>query len=164
MKRFSERVDESSDSESDIIPATPKPLEESSSSSSTLYIWAKNNNATYNGEKFEGMTLPRGLSNGGNYVDPSRAAIENKETVKDLGVYVSNSCLFSEHIKIYVRETQKIAAWLLRTFLSRDKWVLKGWAKPLFCVNPEKGWRIWNCIASRGEGKGSSSFACIGLC
>ena len=109
----------------------------------TLYNWARNNNATYNGEKFEGMTFPTGLSSGGSYVDPSGATIENKEIVKDLGVYVSNSCVFTEHIKIYVRETQKIAAWTLRTFLSRDKWVLKVLLQSLIVPKVEYASIIW---------------------
>ena len=91
----------------------------------TLYEWAERNNAKFNGEKFEGMSFPEGPESNRTYLTPDNLVIKNKKIIKDLGVYFSNNCQFSEHIKIYVKETQKIAAWNLRTFLSRELRVLK---------------------------------------
>ena len=108
-----------------------------------LYCWATDNNATFNGEKFEGMSFPTGLRAGRTYTDPNGKIIENKGTVKDLGVYVSSSCQFSEHIKIYVKETKRIAAWTLRAFLTRDKWVLKVLLQSLIVPKIEYASIIW---------------------
>ena len=109
----------------------------------SLYNWADENNATFNGEKFEGISYPLGLSAQRIYKDPNNQPIQNKELIKDLGVYISSDGTFKEHIKIYVKETQKIAAWTLRTFLSREKRVMKVLLKQLIIPKIEYASVVW---------------------
>ena len=47
------------------------------------------------------------------YVTPNLACIEEKETLRDLGVIMSNDASFSSHVE------QK-SRWILRTFQSRQ--------------------------------------------
>ena len=116
----------------------------------SLYVWAEDNNATYNGEKFEGMSFPLGLDSNHTYKGPDNLDIKNKNLIKDLGVYISNNCLFTEHIKIYVKATQMIAAWTLRTFLCREKVVLKVLLKILIVPKIEYASIIW-CPFDKGH-------------
>ena len=89
------------------------------------------------------MSFPSGLQSQRVYKTPDDQDIVNKETIKDLGVYISSSGSFKEHIKIYVKETQKIAAWTLRTFLSREKRVLKVLLKQLIVPKIEYASAVW---------------------
>ena len=109
----------------------------------SLYKWAEDNNASFNGDKFEGISYPLGLASKRVYTAPNNIHIKNKETIKDLGVYISSNCTYTEHIKIYVKETQKIAAWTLRTFLTREKRVLKVLLKQLIVPKIEYASVIW---------------------
>ena len=109
----------------------------------SLYAWAEKNNKAFNGDKFEGMSLPSGLDDQRTYTTPENVDIKMKGLIKDLGVYVSSNCQFSEHIKIYVKETQKIAAWTLRTFLCRERKVLKVLLKMLIVPKIEYASIIW---------------------
>ncbi len=109
----------------------------------TLYAWTENNNASFNDEKFEGISFPFGLLSNRIYKSSTNKDIENKETIKDLGVYISSDCTFSEHIKIYVKATQKIAAWTLRTFVSRETRVLKVLLKSLIVPKIEYASVVW---------------------
>ena len=108
-----------------------------------LYEWAETNNAMFNGEKFEGISFPGGLQGSRTYKAPGNINILNKEHIKDLGVYISNNCQFAEHIKITVKETQKIAAWTLRAFLSREKAVLKVLLQMLVVPKIEYASIVW---------------------
>ena len=108
-----------------------------------LYRWAETNNAVFNGEKFEGISFPLGLQSSRKYKAPGNIDILNKEHIKDLGVYVSSNCQFSEHIKITVKETQKIAAWTLRAFLCREKAVLKVLLQMLVVPKIEYASVVW---------------------
>ena len=108
-----------------------------------LYTWAEINNAKFNGKKFEGMANIMNNVTIGQYMSPDNLPIEMKETIKDLGVNISADLSFTEHIKITVKETQKIAAWTLRTFNTRSKEVLKTLLQSLIIPKIEYASIIW---------------------
>ena len=72
----------------------------------SLYKWTEKNNAVFNCDKFEGISYPDGVDGSRIYKSPDNLDIENKDTIKDLGVYISSDFTFSEHIKIAVKETK----------------------------------------------------------
>ena len=53
------------------------------------------------------------------YTTPTGKVIETKETVKDLGVYMSNDCLFKVQINNVIEKAKNIISWILRSFRSR---------------------------------------------
>ena len=77
-----------------------------------LYQWALRNNMEYNGPKFEATTF--GKESKRCYKAPDGKPIQRKDTIKDLGVYVSNDLDFNEHINITVKGGQRVANWTLR--------------------------------------------------
>ena len=46
--------------------------------------------------------------------------IEEKDYLKDLGVWMSKDRTFSEHIQKVIKTAKQMSGWILRTFLSRD--------------------------------------------
>ena len=49
----------------------------------SLYEWADDNNATFNGEKFEGMSFPLGLDSNHTYKAPDNLDIKSKKLIDD---------------------------------------------------------------------------------
>ena len=88
-----------------------------------LYEWADLNNKSFNDDKFE--HLPFGPPNNRVYTAPSGTVIKKKDHVKDLGVHMSGSCSFDYHISSLVKTAMQVSAWILRTFLTREKFALK---------------------------------------
>ena len=88
-----------------------------------LYEWADLNNKSFNDDKFE--HLPFGKPNNRVYTSPSGSEIKKKEHVKDLGVHMSGTCSFDFHINSIVKTAMQVSAWILRTFLTRDKFAMK---------------------------------------
>ena len=56
----------------------------------------------------------------GEYLTPSGAEITPSNTVRDLGVHLSNDCSWTHHVSIISAEASKMAAWVLGT-LNRDR-------------------------------------------
>ena len=65
-----------------------------------VYVWAEENKMEFNAEKFEIMRFGNNdpLKNCTSYTSPSGAKIQEKENLRDLGVIMSNSLKFNEHI------------------------------------------------------------------
>merc|ERR1712121_383806 len=87
-----------------------------------IYRWAEKNKIKFNEKKFEQMAhgLLKGVT-----IDPYKASsgedIEIKETVKDLGVLVTNDLMFKEHIGKITTECQVIMADIMRTFSIQER-------------------------------------------
>ena len=56
----------------------------------------------------------------GEYLTPSGAEITPSDTVRDLGVHLSNDCSWTHHVSIIAAEAGKMAAWVLGTFRDRS--------------------------------------------
>ena len=91
-----------------------------------IYNWAENNNMKFNDNKFKlisfGLSLL--LQNRRIYFGPDGSEIEKKSHVKDLGVFISNNCTFSEHINKVCSKARDMCSWILRTFCSRTPLVM----------------------------------------
>ena len=54
------------------------------------------------------------------YKTPSGKIITTKKDVKDLGVIMSDSGLFRNHIDNVVEKAKNLTSWILRAFKTRD--------------------------------------------
>ena len=53
------------------------------------------------------------------YKSTDKALIEQKQTAKDLGIYMSSNLKFTDHIDNLVSKCRQLIGWILRTFRSR---------------------------------------------
>ena len=78
------------------------------------------------------------------YTTPSGLIINKKEHVRDLGVYMSSNNSFDYHISTCVKGAKQVSAWILRTFLSRDKFEMKVLLKSILVPNCEYASVLWS--------------------
>ena len=107
-----------------------------------LYDWAEENNKAFNGDKFEHMGF--GDESERNYTAPSVLPIKKKEHIKDLGVYISSNLSFNYHIATLAKSAQQVSAWILRTFLTREKRVMKVLLQSLLVPKCEYASVVWS--------------------
>ena len=106
-----------------------------------LYDWAVRNNAAYNEKKFEQLT--HGPESERRYTTPTGALITLKTSVRDLGVHFTGNGKFHEHINHIVKAATNVAAWVLRTFVTRNKWVMKVLLQSLVVPHLEYACPVW---------------------
>lgn len=88
----------------------------------TVYQWAKTNNMEFNSDKFEMLHYPSDSTpNEAKYAADDLREIEEKDSLRDLGITMSNSATFSEHINKKVQSMLSKCGWILRTFKARKK-------------------------------------------
>ena len=80
----------------------------------------------FNDVKFEVLRYGKNkiLKETSNYLSNTGQVISEKEYVKDLGVYMSNTADFSEHINRVTTTANQLSSWILRTFKSRNAEVM----------------------------------------
>ena len=85
-----------------------------------VYPWAPKNNMCLNGDKFEHHRIGNNLNiEKHSYMDPNGEVINEKEYIKDLGVYISSDLSWTRQINEVVSKTTSMAGWALRTFRTR---------------------------------------------
>ena len=86
---------------------------------STIYQWANRANMKFNSLKFEhlhyGKPAPYCT-----YYDSGGQQIEEKSSVRDLGILVSNSGKYKDHINSMVQKARQTMGWILRSFKTRN--------------------------------------------
>ena len=85
----------------------------------SIYKWIETNNMKLNGEKFEHLHYGR-TSTDNIYSTHTGENIKPTKQVKDLRVTMSSDAKFSTHITNMVAQAQKLSAWILRTFKTRQ--------------------------------------------
>jgi len=92
-----------------------------------IYQWAQDNNMTFNSKKLELLRYGNNstLKAESSYISPDGSLIPEKAHVKDLGVMMSNTGTFSEHINTVCQKARDMCSWILRTFKSRSPEVMK---------------------------------------
>ena len=87
-----------------------------------IYEWAEKNNMEFNSLKFEVLRYGRdeALKIFTNYLSSYSTVIDQKSSVRDLGVIMSADASFTEHINHVVDTAKKTISAILRTFKSRD--------------------------------------------
>ena len=111
------RMGHSTDSPSDVI--------ELQNDLNAVYQWTENNNMQLHGDKFEHLHYSgkaiRDRQPAHPYISSSGLVIEEKLHVeKDLGVIMSNSASFEKQVSQVIADANSQAAWVLRTFSTRD--------------------------------------------
>jgi hypothetical protein len=86
-----------------------------------IYEWTIRNNMELNDIKFEALQYGKNeeIKSTSKYTTPTGKTIDTKEYVKDLGVYMSNDCLFKVQIHAVIEKAKNIISWILRSFKSR---------------------------------------------
>ena len=92
-----------------------------------LYRWQDENNMKYNGSKFQLLRIGKNCQWKDNilFTEGMEDVILPKEYVKDLGVQVDDQANYSVQLKEAVKKTKRKAAWVLRTFISRDREMMR---------------------------------------
>ena len=93
-----------------------------------LYEWQVQNNMLFNGNKFEVLRYGKNkiLKESTSYLTPNcEEIIEEKESLRDLGIIMSNDGSFSSHVEFVCSKVKQKSGWILRTFQSRKTYFLK---------------------------------------
>ena len=93
-----------------------------------LYSWQSKNNMLFNSTKFEVMRYGANsdLKKSTSYFTPDfENIIEEKSSLRDLGIILSNDASFSNHVEHVCTKVRQKSSWVLRTFCSRQTWFLK---------------------------------------
>ena len=96
----------------------------------TIYAWADRVNMAFNGDKFECLRYWPDPDIGAvftaefPYLDEDGKLIQEKTTLKDLGIQMSSDLTFSKHIDKVTTSCIKLVGWVTRTFKSRSVTVM----------------------------------------
>jgi hypothetical protein len=88
-----------------------------------MYSWAEDVGMEFNAGKFELLRFWPTREDAPDilYMAPDGSPIEEKESLRDLGVRVSTDLTFSEQINLAVQSGNCMAGWALRTFRGRGR-------------------------------------------
>ena len=92
----------------------------------TVFSWAEEVGMVFNAGKFELLRfwLDREAAPDVLYLSPEGGPIEEKESLRDLGVRINTDLSFSDQIDMTVNSASKMAGWALRTFRRRGKYLM----------------------------------------
>ena len=121
----------------------------------TVYLWTETNNMELHGDKFEHMHYSgkslKDRQPAQEYVSSSGTKIDVKQHVeRDLGVIMSNDGTFKKQITKVITDAKSQAAWVLRTFASRDKQTMLTLYKSLIQCKLDYCSQLWSPV-SKGE-------------
>ena len=108
-----------------------------------IYKWALDNNMMLNGKKFEHIHYGKNNKSNGYFTEHSKI-IEEKSTVKDLGVVLTDDTSFKQHINNMIKKATELIGWVLRTFKSRSKEVMTTLWKSLIIPHLDYCSQLWN--------------------
>ena len=110
-----------------------------------VYSWAVDNNMVFNNDKFELLRYnTSAVQVPFQYIDCDNEFILEKDSVKDLGVLMTNNGKFSSHIQNVCSSMKKMSGWILRTFKSRSKLVMLTTWKSLVLPLHDYCSQLWN--------------------
>jgi hypothetical protein len=114
-----------------------------------IYDWSEKNNSEFNSIKFESLRYGKNeeLKNSTTYITPQWELIEDKQTVKDLGITMANNCSFQQHITNITESAKRMSAWVLRTFTTRERTPMMTLYKSLVRPLVEYSSVLWTPIA-----------------
>jgi hypothetical protein len=93
----------------------------------TIYKWQQINNMQFNENKFELLRYGKNqhIKDSTSYYGPNGRTIERTECVKDLGVKMSDTLRFTDHIETICTKVRQKCGWIIRTFHARDLHTMK---------------------------------------
>ena len=92
-----------------------------------IYSWAEVNNMQFNNKKFELIRYGcnEEVKNSTFYLSANDEIIEEKESLRDLGVIVNNEANFNDHVEAISSKAKQKSGWIFRTFKCRQPFFLK---------------------------------------
>ena len=113
---------------------------------SRVYQWAHTNNMMFNDSKFELLRYGQDLTlqESTCYLSNTHEQIESKVSTKDLGVKMSASADFKDHIDSITETVQDLTAWILRSFKTRSKTVMLQLWKSIVIPRLDYCSQLWN--------------------
>ena len=111
-----------------------------------VYNWADENNMSFNDNKFELLRYGKNLEiqQTTNYVSNKNEPIHMKSSTKDLGVTMSSTGEFKDHINRITDTVKDLTAWILRSFKSRSKTMMLQLWKSLVIPRLDYCSQLWN--------------------
>ena len=82
--------------------------------------------------------------------EDANEVIERFETVKDLGVIMSEDATFNEHIEAVAKKVRQKTGWVLRTFYSRKLEFMKTTFKTLILPHVDYCSQLWMPTQAQG--------------
>ena len=127
-------------------------IEDFQSDLNRVYNWTRKNNMQLNADKFECIRYGTrcDISSETQYKSSSGCMIQEKSRIKDLGVTMSNTGHFKEHIQLVTAEARKQCSWILRTFTTREPSLMLTLWKSLIQSRLEYCSQLW-CPIKTGE-------------
>ena len=118
----------------------------------SIYEWQESNNMMFNDSKFQLLRYGKDsrLKENTNYFTGNmELIIQESESCRDLGIRMEANGTFKEHIQNVNNKTRQKAGWVLRTFATRDKGLLKTLWKSL--VQPLQDYcsQLWQPFLSQ---------------
>ena len=83
---------------------------------SNVYKLAESNNMKFNSKKFQyiNFTVSPQCNTSNVYVSADSNLINPSHTVRDLGVLMSNDCMFDDHICQVTKKCSQLCGWILK--------------------------------------------------
>ena len=111
-----------------------------------LYEWAEENNMKFNGKKFQVVRYGKdeNLKDETLYfTENTENIVERYETVRDLGVMMSDDATFKDQIEKVAKKVRQKTGWVLRTFYSRKTLLMKTLFKTLVVPHIDYCSQLW---------------------
>ena len=111
-----------------------------------IYDWSDRNNMQFNHSKFELLRYGTNndLKNATSYSSNENTPIEAKPMTKDLGVIMSNTGDFKDHISQLTETVRDLSAWILRSFKSRSRILMLTLWKSIVIPRLDYCSQLWN--------------------
>ena len=111
-----------------------------------IYDWSSRNNMQFNHSKFELLRygINNDLKNATSYSSNENTPIEAKPMTKDLGVIMSNTGDFKDHISHLTEAVRDLSAWILRSFKSRSRVLMLTLWKSIVIPRLDYCSQLWN--------------------
>ena len=112
----------------------------------SIYDWAENINMVFNSAKFEWIrySVKKDVAPTFSYLGPDSANIEQKDSLRDLGVLLNSDLSFSIQIEKAVSSASQMVGWGLRTFRGRSSYLLLTLFKSLVQPHLDYCSQLWS--------------------
>ena len=110
----------------------------------SIYKWTNDNNMSFNSNKFQCLCLSTNQCECQNYADSNKNDIIVTKSVKDLGIYLSHDLTFQTQIIDLHKRTSQLCGWVLRTFISRNFFLMLQLFKSLILSRLDFGSQLWS--------------------
>ena len=111
-----------------------------------IYAWAHANNMKFNDTKFELLRygVNQELKDETWYTSNIGMKIQVKQRTNDLGVIMSSTADFKDHIESVIETVRDLSSWILRSFKSRSKLVMLQLWKSIVIPRLDYCSQLWN--------------------